>query len=198
MFFSKFREQREAELKSKMKPIDIEDEAFILADTNLVAIKGTPEYASSINENSPTNRIITSLYTKDRILFLLKYGICYKTTTNKDGITQIEKHIMRYPQMFATMAIRDKLREGVRKGVIWHTQGSGKTALAYSNVRYLTDYFSREEGKIAKFYFIVDRLDLAEQAKGEFEARGLNVKMIKDKKQFIDDIVNPGESKYKW
>ena len=193
MFFSKFREQREAELKSKMKPIDIEDEAFILADTNLVAIKGTPEYAS-INENSPTNRIITSLYTKDRILFLLKYGICYKTTTNKDGITQIEKHIMRYPQMFATMAIRDKLREGVRKGVIWHTQGSGKTALAYSNVRYLTDYFSREEGKIAKFYFIVDRLDLAEQAKGEFEARGLNVKMIKDKKQFIDDIVNPGES----
>ena len=194
MFFSKFREQREAELKSKMKPIDIEDEAFILADTNLVAIKGTPEYASSINENSPTNRIITSLYTKDRILFLLKYGICYKTTTNKDGITQIEKHIMRYPQMFATMAIRDKLREGIRKGVIWHTQGSGKTALAYSNVRYLTDYFSREEGKIAKFYFIVDRLDLAEQAKGEFEARGLNVKMIKDKKQFIDDIVNPGES----
>lgn len=196
MFFSKFREDkdREEELKAKMKPIDIEDEAFILSDTNLIAIKGTPEYTSSINEDSPTNRIITSLYTKDRILFLLKYGICYKTTTNKDGITQIEKHIMRYPQMFATMAIRDKLREGVRKGVIWHTQGSGKTALAYSNVRYLADYFSREEGKIAKFYFIVDRLDLAEQAKSEFEARGLNVKMIKDKKQFIDDIVNPGES----
>lgn len=194
MFFSKFREQREEELKAKVKSIDIEDEAFILSDTNLIAIKGTPEYASSINEDSPTNRIITSLYTKDRILFLLKYGICYKTTTNKDGITQIEKHIMRYPQMFATMAIRDKLREGVRKGVIWHTQGSGKTALAYSNVRYLTDYFSKEEGKIAKFYFIVDRLDLAEQAKSEFEARGLNVKIIKDKKQFIDDIVNPGES----
>lgn len=194
MFFSKFREQREEELKAKMKEIDSEDESFILSDTNLISIKGTPEYDSSINENSPTNRIITSLYTKDRILFLLKYGICYKTTTNRDGITQIEKHIMRYPQMFATMAIRDKLREGIRKGVIWHTQGSGKTALAYSNVRYLTDYFSREEGKIAKFYFIVDRLDLAEQAKSEFEARGLNVKMIKDKRQFIDDIVNPGES----
>ena len=95
MFFSKFREQREEELKAKMKPIDIEDEVFILSDTNLIAIKGTPEYTSSINEDSPTNRIITSLYTKDRILFLLKYGICYKTTTNKDGITQIEKHIMR-------------------------------------------------------------------------------------------------------
>lgn len=194
MFFSKFREQREEELKAKMKAIDSENEAFILSDTNLISIKGTAEYASSLSEDSPTNRIITSLYTKQRLLFLLKYGICYKTTTNKDGITEIEKHIMRYPQLFATLAIRDKLREGVRKGVIWHTQGSGKTALVYSNVRFLTDYFSKEEGKIAKFYFIVDRLDLAEQAKNEFEARGLKVKLIKDKEEFITDITNPGES----
>ena len=194
MFFSKFREQREDELKADMNPIITENEECILSDNNLVAIKGTPEYVSSLSEKSPTNRIITSLYTRKRLLFLLKYGICYKTTTNKDGITEIEKHIMRYPQLFATLAIRDKLREGVRKGVIWHTQGSGKTALAYSNVRFLTDYFSKEERKIAKFYFIVDRLDLAEQAKNEFEARGLKVKLIKDKEDFITDITNPGES----
>ena len=194
MFFIKFREQREDELKADMKSIVTETEEFILSDNNLIAIKGTPEYVSSLSGKSPTNRIITSLYTKERLLFLLKYGICYKTTTNKDGITEIEKHIMRYPQLFATLAIRDKLREGVRKGVIWHTQGSGKTALAYSNVHFLTDYFSKEEGKIAKFYFIVDRLDLAEQAKNEFEARGLKVKLIKDKEEFIADITNPGES----
>lgn len=194
MFFSKFREQREDELKADMKPIVTETEEFVLSDNNLIAIKGTPEYVSSLSEKSPTNRIITSLYTKERLLFLLKYGICYKTTTNKDGITEIEKHIMRYPQLFATLAIRDKLREGVRKGVIWHTQGSGKTALAYSNVHFLSDYFSKEEGKIAKFYFIVDRLDLAEQAKNEFEARGLKVKLIKNKEEFIADITNPGES----
>lgn len=194
MFFSKFREQREDELKADMKPIVTETEEFVLSDNNLIAIKGTTEYVSSLSEKSPTNRIITSLYTKERLLFLLKYGICYKTTTNKDGITEIEKHIMRYPQLFATLAIRDKLREGVRKGVIWHTQGSGKTALAYSNVHFLSDYFSKEEGKIAKFYFIVDRLDLAEQAKNEFEARGLKVKLIKDKEEFIADITNPGES----
>lgn len=194
MFFSKFREQREAELKAKMEAIVPQKETFILKDTNLISIKGTPEYVSSLSENSPTNRIITSLYTKERFLFLLRYGICYKTTTNKDGIIEIEKHIMRYPQLFATLAIRDKLREGIRKGVVWHTQGSGKTALAYSNVRFLTDYFSKEEGKIAKFYFIVDRLDLAVQAKNEFEARGLKVKLIKDKKEFVTDIINPGES----
>lgn len=196
MFFSKFREPESGKIKlrAKMKAIVPKNEAFILSDTNLISIKGTPEYISSLSEDSPTNRIITSLYTKERLLFLLKYGICYKTTTNKDGITEIEKHIMRYPQLFATLAIRDRLREGIRKGVIWHTQGSGKTALAYSNVRFLTDYFSKEEGKIAKFYFIVDRLDLAEQAKNEFEARGLKVKLIKDKDEFVTDITLPGES----
>ena len=119
-----------------MKPIVTETEEFVLSDNNLIAIKGTPEYVSSLSEKSPikSNNYIF-IYERETIV-LLKYGICYKTTTNKDGITEIEKHIMRYPQLFATLAIRDKLREGVRKGVIWHTQGSGKTALAYSNVHF--------------------------------------------------------------
>ena len=177
MFFSKFREQRKEELQHKVKSIDTDVEKYILQDTNLVSIKGTPEYVSSINPDSPTNRIITSLYIPERIKFILNYGLCYKVTTDKNGIRHIEKHIMRYPQIFATMAIADKLSEGVKKGVIWHTQGSGKTALAFSNVHYVTDYF-QDRGKIAKFYFIVDRLDLATQAKEEFEARGLKVILV--------------------
>ena len=191
MFFSKFREQRGEELS--LLPIDEKVEYGILKDTNLVSIKSTPEYQSSINPDSPTNRIITSLYSRERILFLLKYGICYKTTTDKNGITHIEKHIMRYPQIFATMAIKDKLSEGAKKGVIWHTQGSGKTALAFSNVKFLRDYY-QEQGKIAKFYFIVDRLDLATQAKEEFEARGLKVVLVNSKEEFKENISQVGET----
>ncbi len=41
----------------------------------------------------------------------------------------LEKHIMRYTRLFATKAI-EKTRKGNKKGIIWHTQGSGKTALA--------------------------------------------------------------------
>ena len=192
MFFSKFREQRKEELQHKVKSIDTDVEKYILQDTNLVSIKGTPEYVSSINPDSPTNRIITSLYIPERIKFILNYGLCYKVTTDKNGIRHIEKHIMRYPQIFATMAIADKLSEGVKKGVIWHTQGSGKTALAFSNVHYLTDYF-QDRGKIAKFYFIVDRLDLATQAKEEFEARGLKVILVDSKEEFKTNIASIGE-----
>lgn len=193
MFFSKFREQRSEELGKKIKDIDVEQEKFILSDNNLLSIKGTSEYISSIQKDSPTNRIVTSLYSPERIMFILQFGLCYKETVDKNGIKHIEKHIMRYPQIFATLAIRDKLNEGVKKGVIWHTQGSGKTALAFSNVHFLRNYF-QENGKIAKFYFIVDRLDLATQAKAEFEARGLKVIMINSKEDFKDHISVVGEA----
>ena len=64
------------------------------------------------------------------------------------------------------MAIRDKLSEGVKSGVVWHTQGSGKTALSYYLTYILNDFYAKQK-KVAKFYFIVDRLDLLEQAKQE-------------------------------
>ncbi|MDU6543066.1 DEAD/DEAH box helicase family protein [Clostridium sp.] len=193
MFFSKFREQRTEEINRSILPIDDNIENFILKDNNLISIKGTPEYLSSINYDSPTNRILTSLYSKERILFILKYGLCYKKTVDKKGITHIEKHIMRYPQMFATYAIRDKLDTGIRKGVIWHTQGSGKTELTYSNVNYLQEYYQKK-GVIAKFYFIVDRISLATQAKLEFEARGLHVILVDSKEDFCSNIKSAGES----
>lgn len=52
---------------------------------------------------------------------------------------------MRYPQLFATKAIEKALDKGVQKGIIWHTQGSGKTALAFYNVKYLTDYYKKQD-----------------------------------------------------
>lgn len=100
---------------------------------------------------------------------------------------------MRYPQFFATKAIENKLNAGVKNGIIWHTQGSGKTALAYYNVRYLTDYYQKH-GTIAKFYFIVDRLDLLTQAANEFRARGLHVEEVNSKDDFIKTSIPPEQS----
>ena len=94
---------------------------------------------------------------------------------------------MRYPQLFATLAIEKHLANGGKKGVIWHTQGSGKTALAYYNTRYLTHYYAKQ-GIVPKFYFIVDRLDLLKQAQREFTARDLVVHTIDSREAFAADI----------
>ena len=94
---------------------------------------------------------------------------------------------MRYPQIFATKAIERKINDGLRSGIIWHTQGSGKTALAYYNVKHLTDYFQKQN-TVPKFYFIVDRLDLLIQASREFTSRGLIVHKINSREEFANEI----------
>ena len=181
--FNYFREEEKAfELHVHVQPLDKEKELEILKDTNLIGIKDSAEYQTNLDPTTPTHRIISSLFQKDRLAFLLRYAIVY--VKEEKGL---EKHIMRYPQLFATKAIESKLEEGVKKGIIWHTQGSGKTALAFYNVRFLTDYFQKRK-VIAKFYFIVDRIDLLIQAAREFKARGLIVHEILSKEDFAKDI----------
>lgn len=186
LFFNRFREE-DTQIHTTIKPIDTQKEEAILKDNNLVSIKGTNEYVTNLNEITPTNRILTSLFSHKRFLKLLKYGFAYVERTDKNGIKSLQKHVMRYPQFFATLAIEQKLDSGIKHGIIWHTQGSGKTALAYHNVHYLRDYYQRQ-GKIAKFYFIVDRLDLLTQAGEEFAARGLHVEKVNSKEDFIKNI----------
>lgn len=192
LFFNRFREE-DPTIHSSVRPVDPNTEETILMDNNLVTIKGTEEYAINIGEHTPTNRMLTSLFTHSRFNMLLKYGFAYVERTDKNGIKTLQKHIMRYPQLFATLAIEKKLDAGVKHGIIWHTQGSGKTALAFHNVRYLRDYFQRQ-GKVAKFYFVVDRLDLLTQASEEFGARGLHVEKVNSKEDFIKNIKTIGAS----
>lgn len=173
-------------------PIDKVVEKSILKDFNCQVIHTTPEYKTNLDINTPTNRILTSMCSPERLLFLLHYGIAYvRSEREVDGKIEVkdEKHIMRYQQMFASLAIKEHLDDGAKAGVVWHTQGSGKTALSYHLSYYLNDYFARQD-KVAKFYFIVDRLDLLEQASQEFEARGLMVTTANSRKELMKQFRN--------
>ena len=180
--FNHFREEETLDLAKLLAGEDDLIENEVLRDNNLNVIKHSPEFISNKAPDTPTNRICTSLFSRDRLAFLLRFSLVYVNET--DGL---QKHVMRYPQLFATKAIERKLDAGVRKGIIWHTQGSGKTALAYYNTRFLTHYF-QQKGVIPKFYFIVDRLDLLTQAQREFSGRGLVVHTIDSREAFARDI----------
>jgi type I restriction enzyme R subunit len=180
--FNYFREEEKFDLKQILRPNNDIIENYVLKDTNLVGIKHTQEFATNKDPKTPTNRICTSMLSKDRLSFILQYAIAY--VNEKQGM---EKHIMRYPQLFATKAIENTLNKGITKGIIWHTQGSGKTALAYYNVKFLTNYYQKR-GVIPKFYFIVDRMDLLIQAGREFKSRGLIVHNVNSKDEFARTI----------
>ncbi len=186
--FNNFREQKRSEFIDEIKDIDEKIEDFIIKDNNCPTIKHSPEFLSNKDIDSPTNRLLSSLFSKNRFKELLRHGICYVNEVDEEtGKVTIQKHIMRYPQFFATKAIKSKLDEKMLRGVIWHTQGSGKTALAFYNVASLKDYFGKK-GIVPKFYFVVDRLDLANQAKDEFSKRGLKVHSIDSKEALLRDF----------
>lgn len=141
----------------------------------------TPEFRTNLKPLTPCNKFITSLFDKERFLYFIKYGITYvdKQVT--------EKHVMRYPQFFASRKIIERLDDGGKSGIIWHTQGSGKTALAAFTCRVLKDYYSNKNIN-TRFYFIVDRLDLLTQAEIEFKNRGFDVIICENKKEFQKEL----------
>ncbi|GAA8995887.1 hypothetical protein Taitung15_02490 [Helicobacter pylori] len=96
--------------------------------------------------------------------------------------------------MFASLNVLKELQKHYEtnpkdplKGIIWHTQGSGKTALTYHLTKLIKDFFS-PLGKKTKFYFIVDRLDLLEQAKNEFLKRGLQAHEAENKEDLSQKL----------
>ncbi|MCR5628138.1 DEAD/DEAH box helicase family protein [Eubacterium sp.] len=181
--FSFFRED-EKYYHDNYPYIDIDDEKIKEVTKDLGYAKSEvdkEEFQDDLKTTTPCNSFITSLFDKERLLYLLKYGIMYI----KGTVT--EKHIMRYPQFFATRRIIDRLEAGGKGGIIWHTQGSGKTALAAFSNRVVRDYYAKK-GINARFFFVVDRIDLLRQASSEFANRGLNVVNCDNKEEFTKEL----------
>ncbi|HFI2692183.1 TPA: type I restriction endonuclease [Streptococcus suis] len=174
--FNSFKEE-EGHLQESLSPLEEEKIDLVLTDVKRFALKSQAEFQTNLDPFSPCNSFLTSLYQKERLFFMLRYGLVYVEERDENEQIQLQKHAMRYPQFFATKAIERGLEAGMKKGVIWHTQGSGKTALASFNIRYLRDFYA-QKGIVPQFYFVVDRLDLADQAFKEFTKRGLKVKRI--------------------
>ncbi len=142
-------------------------------------------------KDATTNPFLTSFCSHKRLCFILKYGISFLKEKS-----EFKKHVWRYAQMFASLNVLKELQKHYEtnpkdplKGIIWHTQGSGKTALTYHLTKLIRDFFSRSNlNKKTKFYFIVDRLDLLEQAKNEFSKRGLCVHEAEDKEDLSQKL----------
>lgn len=181
--FSFFREEQPK--TSGFIDISLDKVKAILKDNHYSPTEAdTPEFHSNLDINTPCNRFVTSLFEKERVLYFLRYGLTYVNGTVP------EKHIMRYPQFFASKALIKRLDNGGKSGIIWHTQGSGKTALAAMSTRILRDYYAKK-GVTARFYYVVDRLDLLTQVSGEMSKRGLNVINVESKSEFEKELNKP-------
>lgn len=184
--FSFFREDDNSfHMDYQYKEIDINKIKYVMKDCGYnPAETDTPEFEENLKVTTPCNSFITSMFDMERLLYFLQYGIMYIN----EQVPQ--KHIMRYPQFFATRKIIERLESGGKGGIIWHTQGSGKTALAAFSNRVIRDYYAKKNVN-TRFFFVVDRLDLLTQSSIEFTNRGLKVINCEDRAGFAKELNKP-------
>lgn len=105
---------------------------------------------------------IIGLLQPSRVLDIVKNFLVFERTDGK-----IIKKVARYQQLRAANKIVNRVAESdLKQGVIWHTQGSGK-----SLTMLYTAYKLRNTPKLndPTVYIVVDRKDLREQIGGTFD-----------------------------
>jgi len=105
---------------------------------------------------------IVGLLQPARVLDILKSFIVFERTESK-----IVKKVARYQQLRAANKIVERVRDtDLKQGVIWHTQGSGKSLTMLYTAQKLTQ---EEKLNDPTVYIVVDRKDLREQIGGTFD-----------------------------
>ena len=184
--FSFFREdEKNYHEQYKYKSLDDEFCKEIIKDLGYnPSIFDTDEFAENNTTDTPCNRFITSFFDKERFLYILKNGLLYLKANNDNPP---EKHIMRYPQFFATRNLLKRLDNNEKRGIIWHTQGSGKTELAAYCNGILKNYYAKKD-TLTRFFFVVDRLELLRQDNSEFSNRYFSTVNAQNKADFSKEL----------
>ncbi|MGC3834430.1 type I restriction endonuclease [Moritella viscosa] len=128
----------------------------------------TPSY-EDLTKVTAQQRLLAGMFSKGNFLDLLQNFIIFETT---DG--RIIKKVARYQQFRAVNKVIERLRTGKdrkeKSGVVWHTQGSGKSltmVMLAVKMRRDTDLHKY------KLVFITDRTQLDEQLSNTFrDAQG--------------------------
>lgn len=134
-------------------------------------------------EKTEQDKNIISLFSKERLLELTRYYILFDANVKK---------ICRYQQYFAIKeimkTINQKGEDGKRQsGLIWHTQGSGKSLTMVMLAQYILLEFRQCNPKVA---IITDRKELDRQISETFSHTGLRPATATSGKHLIELIQN--------
>src|SRR3989339_258515 len=127
---------------------------------------------------------LRALLEKERLLDIIKNFIVFEKTKERTV-----KKICRYQQLRATNKIFNRVLDGDKKrGLVWHTQGSGKSLSMFFTAWKLR---FAPELKNPKVFILVDRIDLDDQIFETFvNCGGLNVVRVESKRDLAKKIVN--------
>jgi len=166
--------------------ITIPDDALETAndDPTLNMVAETASYQSLTNV-TPQQRLITGMLSPSNFLDIIQNFVVYET-----GDGKVIKKVARYQQFRAVNKVIERLKNGKdrkeRSGIVWHTQGSGKSlTMVMLAIKMRRDPILKQY----KLVFITDRTQLDEQLSTTFrDAQGetvYNANSVKELKSLI-------------
>jgi type I restriction enzyme R subunit len=140
---------------------------------------------SEKREENELEVTLVALLSKERLLDIIKNFIIFEKEKE-----QTIKKIARYQQLRATNKIVERVLGGEKKrGLIWHTQGSGKSLTMFFTAWKLR--FDKEL-KNPKVFILVDRIDLDDQIYETFiNCGGKNVIRVESRADLEKKIQSP-------
>jgi len=158
-------------------------------ETKLLA----PPFASAAHDFRKLHAEGRSIYQQDRALYALcrrerLLDLMYKFIVFDNG----EKKIARYQQYFAVHGIMDRIRSGEADaarpgGVVWHTQGSGKSLTMVMLAKCLA---LAPDIPTPKVILVTDRIDLDNQICGTFRACGMEPEQANTGEHLVELIMD--------
>lgn len=133
------------------------------------------------------DRALVSLLHPERLLDLIQNFIIYDNNVKK---------VARYKQYFAVKKCMDRimLRDdaGTRNGVVWHTQGSGKTITMIMLTKMLLKESMKRNSSIERprFIMVTDRVNLDKQIRDNFINAQMRPNRAKTGKGLIELLKN--------
>lgn len=120
--------------------------------------------------------MIHGLLNREILLDVLRHFTLFMTTDSGREV----KTVCRYQQYRAVRKVTDKMRKGEKGGVVWHTQGSGKSLTMVFLVKKL-----RSDSKLRghKVILVVDRVDLEDQLKETAMLAGEGITIVESRAQ---------------
>ncbi|SEA16537.1 type I restriction enzyme, R subunit [Desulfuromusa kysingii] len=144
------------------------------------------DYVKPLGVERPQEVLIQGMLPKDTLLDIVRNFMLYMDAGDK----QI-KVVCRYQQYRAVLKTIEKLRTGStsmeRSGVIWHTQGSGKSLTMVFLVRKLRQSADLKDYKVL---MVNDRVDLEEQLTKTAALTGEKVYVINSSTKLKSDLAN--------
>ena len=138
-----------------------------------------------VSDRVPTeqDKNIISLFTKERVFELIRYFILFDANVKK---------ICRYQQYFAIKEIMKTIAECDEKGnrqsgVIWHTQGSGKSLTMVMLAKYILTELSACHPRVV---IVTDRKELDGQIAATFSHTRLNPARATSGRHLVDLVTS--------